>query len=137
MKKINKKTYALLKSLAFTIVLLLCITGLIACSDETKSNTNSFDANPFTPIEEYKTDGLVYMNLSKTVYILYSEPSTYGGYGYLAPYIQNGHFCEYIDGEIVEIINSNDSSDSSNSLSPDEIWDSLSDEEKESLIKND
>jgi hypothetical protein len=35
---------------------------------------------------------------------IYFYRSGSGGYSYMAPYIINGHFCEYVDGEIVEII---------------------------------
>ena len=137
MEKVNKTDlFVLFKSLAFTIILSLCIIGLVSCSDN-DSNDASFYAKPFTPIEEYENEGLVYMNFSKTIYILYSD---YGGYGYLAPYIQNGHFCEYIDGEIVEIIPIKENPESSineteTKISPDDIWNNLTNEEKDELIQ--
>ena len=49
---------------------------------------------------------------TRVVYYMFStyETAGYSGYGYsyFAPYIsENGRFCRYIKGEIVEIVNAN------------------------------
>lgn len=137
MNKINKENLkALIKSLTFTIILSLSVIVPL-CSCGTKSTEKADNADPFTPILGYEKDGLVYMNLSKTVYVLFTDGSGSSKRGFLALYVQNGHTCEYINGEIVEIIPEIKSgSDSSTVSSPDDILNSLSDEERESLLNS-
>lgn len=133
MKKFNNQSLsALIKSLAsLTIILSFSIITLCACdygNDSGNISTgNSFKTDPFTPIPGYENDGLVYMNLSNTIYVLFKETTYERGYGYLAPYIKNGHYWEYVDGEFVEIIPSTE-------FSPNEIWSNLSEEEKENFL---
>lgn len=68
------------------------------------------------------------------------EISTDTGYGYLSLYVVNGHFCEYIDGEIVEIIPDviiTDKETANNEhieITADEIWANLTEEEKQDLL---
>lgn len=64
----------------------------------------------FKPVEgkEY----LAYDTDTRVVYYMFStyEAAGYDGYGYsyFAPYIsENGRFCQYINDEIVEIVNTN------------------------------
>jgi len=107
---IEMKKIIRLVCLAFVVCLSLLIFSSCGQNDNTSTEVAS-DADPFIPIEGQEKNGLVYHSESKTVYVLFKESSgvnSYGGaavgYGYLAEYIVNGHNCEYIDGNIVEVI---------------------------------
>ena len=49
-------------------------------------------------------DVLSYDSDTKVVYYYFREINGYWGYGYMSPYIsENGKYCRYINGEIVEV----------------------------------
>ena len=50
-------------------------------------------------------DYLYYSTTERTVYYLFEKyTDTSYASGFFGPYIRKGHNCEYIDGEIVEIV---------------------------------
>lgn len=96
-------------------VILLGVLMLVACSFligcfETSVNSSDSAANEmlnFEEIEERK--GLAYEKETKVIYYMAST-NAYNGYSYtyFAPYIsENGKFCRYINGKIVEISETN------------------------------
>lgn len=116
--------------------LLMVICMLCGCNEKT-SIENVDSADPYISIEGEEETGLVYHKKSKTVYILFSEEDGYRGFGYCSLYVQNGHFCEYRDGEIVEIYGSQSTTNKSlNEQTLDEIWSSMTDDEKAEILKD-
>lgn len=91
--------------LLFVVMLGVCI--LSGCG--TSSNAADKAANEaahFVPIDE--KGYLSYNEDTGVVYYMFSTTESYGhqgyGYTYFAPYIsENGNFCRYVDGQIVEI----------------------------------
>jgi len=134
----KKQNFIRLISLA--LILCFSITLLSSCGENKQSTYSSSVADPFIPIEGEEENGLVYHRGSKTVYVLFEETDYGYGYGYLAEYIINGHYCKYKDGEIVEIIPEVTiiSKESSNNdeikLTADEMWANLTEEEKQDLL---
>ncbi len=90
-------------SLVMALLIISLAVVLTACSATTnKADFTSGDISNFKNVEG--EDFLVYDRDTKVVYYLFSTCSGYNGYGYLAPYIgENGNFCRYINGKIVEI----------------------------------
>lgn len=79
--------------------LAVCFTG---CGKDNSISSSTPSTNPFETISEENC--LVYDKNTRTIYYLFSTDSAGGfSYGYMAPYIQNGHYCEYVDGQIVEV----------------------------------
>jgi len=132
-------------------VMAVLSTMLLAGCIGKKSTENSFEADPFVIIKGYEEQGLVYNNQTRTIYVLFKEASGYKGYGYMDMYIVNGHNCEYRDGKIVEVIpNYQIVDDKIVEIEPmykevkvdivtesiDDKWNSLTEEEKEALLKD-
>lgn len=99
-------------SLVMAMFIIVLAVTLTACgSRNPESNTTEYtlsDISSFKNIEG--KDTLFYDKDTRVVYYLFSTHESYDrggfGYGYMAPYIsENGYFCKYIDGKIVEIIN--------------------------------
>ena len=97
------------------VIAILLSVFLVGCSDSTKQNEDALEVSNFKPIEEAEiVDGknyLAYNEETKVVYYWFSTSIWYGqglsksNNVYFAPYIsENGRFCRYVDGEIVEII---------------------------------
>lgn len=92
------------------ILLLVAVIG-VCCLSGCGTSSNSADkaaneAAHFVPIDG--KDYLSYSEDTGVVYYMFSTTETYGhqgyGYTYFAPYIsENGNFCRYVDGQIVEI----------------------------------
>lgn len=94
------------------VVVTLLVMSLTACSVQKPNPVNdaAMEITNFKPVEgkEY----LSYDTDTRVVYYMFStyEAEGYAGYGYsyFAPYIsENGRFCRYIKGEIVEIVDTN------------------------------
>ena len=93
------------------VVVALLVMSLTACGSTANSvDDAAMEMANFEPIEgkEY----LAYNIDTRVVYYMFStyEAEGYAGYGYsyFAPYIsENGRFCRYIKGEIVEIVDTN------------------------------
>lgn len=144
------KKESLIKS-CLGVVLILLLFTLTACDDGNKSTETAFNADPFVTIKGHEHQGLVYNNQTRTVYVLFKEASGYAGYGYIDTYIVNGHICEYRDGKIVEVIPNYEIVDNKIveieptykevkvdivTESIDDKWNSLTQEEKEELLKD-
>lgn len=85
------------------VVATMCILmSTLLCSCVNESTQKATSPDPFIPIKGEETNGLVYHKKSNTVYVIFNQCHGSNGYGYCTLYIQNGHFCEYKDGEIVE-----------------------------------
>ena len=92
------------------IIIILAVT-LTGCDTvPQKFNEPQSISSGISNFENIKgEDILFYDRNTKIVYYLFSadrEPYTQSatGYGYLSPYIsENGNYCRYIDGKIVEI----------------------------------
>lgn len=131
-----------IRLISLALILCLSLIALSSCADVNESTKAAYKGDPFISIDGEEENGLVYHRESKTVYVLFEEweIATDTGYGYLSLYVVNGHFCEYIDGEIVEIIPevTITSKESSNNdeikLTADEIWANLTEEEKQDLL---
>lgn len=78
-----------------------------ACSHKNISISKSeiLKGSPFVEIPG--EEELVYHTRSHSIYVIhfYKDNQVTQNYSISAPYIQNGHFCEYRNNEIVEIIN--------------------------------
>lgn len=89
------------------VVVALLVMSLTACGSTANSvDDAAMEMANFEPIEgkEY----LAYNIDTRVVYYMFSTFEGYNGYSYFAPYIsENGRFCRYIKGEIVEIVDTN------------------------------
>jgi len=87
------------KIFAFVLAMVMVATLFGGCSarEENDSEVESEYAD-LVQIPGY--DYLCYSTTDQTVYYLFV------GYkkGFFGPYIRNGHYCEYIDGHIVEVV---------------------------------
>lgn len=98
-----KKRFLLLVVMVFCVSLVLC-----ACEPRKSSLTvpveTVIDSTGLIPIPG--EDNLVYYPKGNTVYIVltYYDFSYKQSHSGIAPLIIHGHYCEYIDGEIVEVI---------------------------------
>lgn len=96
----KKRFLALILLLAMMMMCCGCDNSTIATK---LSSCSEIDVR-FTRIAGY--DLLVYDNETQIVYYLFSiTPGNQLGFGYMSPYIsENGNFCRYSDGQIVEIV---------------------------------
>lgn len=89
------------------VVVALLVMSLTACGSTANSvDDAAMEMANFEPVEgkEY----LAYNIDTRVVYYMFSTFEDYKGYSYFAPYIsENGRFCRYIKGEIVEIVDTN------------------------------
>ena len=93
-----------MKKILASILTVLTVCLLVGCG-----NTEAYDSENDITVKVFYADlaeipgcgGELYYSVNThTVYYL-----LFGGNSRpMAPYIKNGHFCEYIDGEIVEVI---------------------------------
>ncbi len=93
--------------LAIAAAAMLLCTGCTGCTSgdtEEVYNAGTYVASNFSNFETIEgTECLSYDTNTRVVYYIFKR----GEYGYMSPYIsENGHFCRYIDGEIVEITES-------------------------------
>ena len=94
-------------SLVIAMIIIILTVTLTACDNKVNTpETTLSSVSNFKNIEG--EDLLFYDRDTKIVYYLFSTYEYSGnqgyGYGYLAPYIsENGNYCRYIDGKIVEI----------------------------------
>ena len=102
----------------FAIIIVICSFLLIACSRSAPQNEDALEVSNFEPIEEAQTlEGKNYLAYDRETKVIYYWFGTSIWYGnsisnnvYFSPYIsENGRFCRYVDGEIVEIIPENTS----------------------------
>jgi len=146
-----KKKKEVLRKGCLSVLIIMLIFALTACVEENKSTETAFDADPFVVIKGHENQGLVYNSQTRTVYVIFKEAAGNRGYGYMDMYIVNGHSCEYRDGKIVEVIpNYQIVDDMIVEIEPtykevkvdivtesvDDKWNSLSEEEKEALLKD-
>lgn len=103
MKKIKRLTVVM-------FVLLIITATLSGCGDKSNAEENMYDnsENIAKLIDDVEVieDSLVYYKDTKVVYIMITLDSDYDDetVSYFAPYIsENGKYCRYIDGNIVEI----------------------------------
>lgn len=93
-----------MKKLALFGVTAVLLLSLAACSGyekdtEVYNGFTTIESNTGSAITSYQ--GLIYRDDTKIIYILIDHYQQMG----LTPYIsENGNFCRYIDGEIVEVI---------------------------------
>ena len=92
------------KFFAFVLAMVMVACLFTACAKSTQ-----YDPENDTTVYVYGTDlvvipGYEYLSYSINTYTVYYEFSAVNGYSYMAPYIMNGHTCEYRGGEIVEVI---------------------------------
>lgn len=95
--------------LILLLVAVLAVCSLCGCTIQTYSNPVDEAANETSQF--VVIDGKNYLSYSKdtsVVYYMFSTNKSVGnrgyGYTYFAPYIsENGNFCKYVDGQIVEI----------------------------------
>lgn len=91
-----------MKKIVITIIALVLLCAIMSgCSTMSGTQTNSSNSLiksiPDSESLSYRTD-------TKVIYIIFHESMGYYGYGYMAPYIsENGNYCKYIDGKIIEI----------------------------------
>ena len=98
------------KIFAFVLAMVMVACIFTGCSKETKT---AYDSEKDIVVEVALADliqipnydYLYYSTTERTVYYLF-EKYAFTDYasGFFAPYIRNGHYCEYINGEIVEVI---------------------------------
>ncbi len=93
------------------ILLLVAMLGVCILSGCGGTYSNSADKAANEAAQLVPIDGKNYLSYSEdtgVVYYMFSTTESYAhqgyGYTYFAPYIsENGNFCRYVDGEIVEI----------------------------------
>ena len=97
-------------SLVMAMFIIILSVTLTACNNKVamanEPEVAASDISNFKNIEG--EDILFYDRDTKIVYYIFSTSKCKGydgyGYGYMAPYIsENGNYCRYIDGKIVEI----------------------------------
>lgn len=89
----------LIISIAYALIAVLIFTAAKTNIDNKISNSNTYD----TAIKSHNffdAQDLIYDENTKIIYI---KSKTYFYYVYLPYYSENGKFCRYIDGEIVEV----------------------------------
>ena len=100
------------KRLVVLVLLVLTVSALSGCGNENGSVFDWYDKSEiFTVVPDTMEviegeDSLVYHKDTKVVYIMITirREYDYESSGYFAPYIsENGNYCRYIDGQIVEI----------------------------------
>lgn len=88
------------------LITTFAISSFTGCSRKNIaiSTSDILSGSPF--IEIPGESNLFYHVKSSSVYTIYFYRDNISGeiYSISAPYIQNGHFCEYHDGKIVEVI---------------------------------
>lgn len=93
------------KVILLGVLMLTVCSCLLGCFD-TSANSSDSAANEMLNFEEIATKkGLAYDKETKVIYYMASTYQ-YNGYSYtyFAPYIsENGKFCRYINGKIIEI----------------------------------
>lgn len=89
---------------AVVVVFIVLMISVVIIPDSAFEPKNpSLEFGNFDSITNH--DSLVYDVDTLVVYYMISKQKIYSGYGYMAPYIsENGNYCRYIDGEIVEIV---------------------------------
>lgn len=92
-------------SIVLALILLVSIFTFSSCSSSSnviydKENDNSAHiyVADLAPVPEYEY--LYYSINTHTVYYLQGDSQWNS---WMCPYISNGHYCEYINGEIVEV----------------------------------
>lgn len=96
------------------ILLILCailFVGTLSACGEKDNTVNSVSTNTYVPdsipgFENISKEDLLFYNTQTKVvyYIFFNNNMGYKGYGFMSPYIsENGNFCRYVDGKIVEI----------------------------------
>ena len=96
-------------SLVMALFIISLAVILTACYSPPQklSNPESISAG-ISDLKKIEEKDLLFYDIdTKIVYYLFSTTfsnSTYEGYSYMSPYIsENGNYCRYIDGKIVEI----------------------------------
>ena len=92
-------------SIVLTLILLVSVFTMSSCSsssnvvyDKENDSSATVYVADLTPVPGY--DYLYYSINTHTVYYLgYNSQHN----SWMCPYISNGHYCEYINGEIVEV----------------------------------
>lgn len=92
------------------VLLLVCcmlMCGVLTGCHETTASEN----NAAMQIANFKAvpemEGVVYSVETRVMFYMISthDPDAYYGYGYFGPYInENGRYCRYVDGKVVEIV---------------------------------
>ncbi|MCI8411616.1 MAG: hypothetical protein HFJ40_04140 [Clostridia bacterium] len=90
--------------MAFFVVLAL-IVGFFSTPRPTSSNKIDGTALEMSNLKSiHDNEYLVYSVDTHIVYYMFSTNKGYSGYSYFSPYIsENGNFCQYVNGEIVEV----------------------------------
>ena len=92
------------KIFAFVLAMIMVACMLVGCGEVKTAYDSEKDAVVETVIADLVQipgyDYLYYSTTTRTVY--YWFPLGYAGY--MCEYIRNGHTCEYVKGEIVEVI---------------------------------
>lgn len=92
-------------------MLAIAVASMLLCTSCTSDTGESHVYNYGTGVAGFYSnfetiDGskcLSYDTNTRVVYYIFTR----GEYGYMSPYIsENGHFCRYVDGEVVEITES-------------------------------
>ena len=97
------------KLFAFILTMVLVACLFTGCSEA----ETAYDSEKDTVVEvafadliqvpEY--DYLYYSAKDRTVYYLFERHANFEhATGFFGPYIRNGHYCEYHDGKIIEVI---------------------------------
>ena len=97
------------KVFAFVLAMVMVVCMFTGCGatktayDSEKNTVVEVEFADLVQVPGY--DYLYYSAAERTIYYCFEKyPKTHSTTGYLAPYIRNGHYCEYRDGEIVEVI---------------------------------
>ena len=97
------------KILSFVLMMVIVVCMFVGCG---KANT-AYDSEKDVVVEVAFADlvqvpgydYLYYSTTERTVYYLFEKyTNTSYASGFFGPYIRNGLYCEYIDGQIVEIV---------------------------------
>jgi hypothetical protein len=97
------------KFFAFVLAMIMVACMFVGCVEAKTAYDSEKDAVVETAIADLVQipgyDYLYYSTTERTVYYLfeYYAKTDYAS-GFFGPYIRNGHYCEYSDGKIVEVI---------------------------------
>lgn len=99
------------KIFAFVLAMIMAAGSFSSCGATTAAiyydSQNDTNVTMFLDTDLVSIPGSDYLKYSfntHTVYYVFRDGTGRASVGYMAPYIRNGHICEYIAGEIVEII---------------------------------
>ena len=133
------KKRGILLILAIIMAAMMCSCHNNTYNTATKTNKENgkelITYGAFIQIPGEEDNGLYYHKESKTVYIIFDRCIGLDNSVFSAtPYIDDGHYFEYIDGKIVPEKITSITSNNNKAETADQIWETLTEEEKRDIL---